>query len=245
MKLEVINSDSSGNCYVLGNIHTAIMLDCGVKFRTVQEAMNFSLMRVKLCVITHEHQDHCRSFKQISACGIPSIASQGTYDAMGVSVDNRPMTIAHGQKRTYNGWTVYALEAKHDAREPLLYIIEHPGTGPVLFVTDSYLMPHDLRDFKFETVIIEANYCEDLAREIREKKGDNFVDRRRVKSHMSIQTALLTLSRLDLNNCRNIVLIHLSYGLSDANRFRQMVEDATGIKATVADAGVEVELLNY
>jgi hypothetical protein len=51
---------------------------------------------------------------------------------------------------------------------------------------------------------------------------------------MSIQTAILTLGNMDLSKCNNIVLLHLSDGLSNEKEFKQRIEMLFGIPVTIA-----------
>jgi hypothetical protein len=59
---------------------------------------------------------------------------------------------------------------------------------------------------------------------------------------MSFQTALLTLKTLDLSECKQIILIHLSDGYTDEKRFIQDTEKAFGIPTICADKNQVIEL---
>ena len=60
-------------------------------------------------------------------------------------------------------------------------------------------------------------------------------ERRVMKSHMSIETAKEFLRVNDLSQVREIWLIHLSDGNSDAERFKREVAELTGKMVFVAD----------
>jgi hypothetical protein len=51
---------------------------------------------------------------------------------------------------------------------------------------------------------------------------------------MSIQTAILTLEKMDLSKCNNIVLLHLSDGLSNEKEFKEKIEMRFGIPVKIA-----------
>jgi hypothetical protein len=59
---------------------------------------------------------------------------------------------------------------------------------------------------------------------------------------MSLQTCKELLTANDLSQVRNIVLLHLSSGNSNAKLFHQEITGLTGKPVTVADKGVEVNL---
>jgi phosphoribosyl 1,2-cyclic phosphodiesterase len=157
-------------------------------------------------------------------------ASAGTYDALKVSLEDRQYPFFHG----YVKGPFKCFSANHDAAEPLNFIIDEK----ILFITDNYKLQFDFSWFKFTCIMIEANYCEELIK----GKADDFVNKRRFRSHMSFQTALLTLKTLDLSECKQIILIHLSDGYTDENRFIQDTEKAFGIPTICADKNQVIEL---
>ena len=233
MDLKVINSNSQGNCYILGSNNATLLIECGVKFSEIKQALNFDLYKVDGCIITHEHQDHCKAARDLNSHGIEVVASPGTFEAFNFRM-TRQYHIAHAENRPIKDWNIKAFKVDHDAKEPLGYIIEHPECGKVLFVTDTNKLRYKFVT-PFDHIIIEANYCEDLADQWRETKGNDFVEGRRLNNHMSFQTAMLTLSELDLSKCRNIVLIHLSDGLTNAKRFTEDCQARFGIPTTIAE----------
>jgi ribonuclease BN (tRNA processing enzyme) len=157
-------------------------------------------------------------------------ASAGTYDALKVSPEDRQYPFFHGCVKG----PFKCFSANHDAAEPLNFIIDEK----ILFITDNYKLQFDFSAFKFTCIMIEANYCEELIK----GKADDFVNKRRFRSHMSFQTALLTLKTLDLSECKQIILIHLSDGYTDEKRFIQDTEKAFGIPTICADKNQVIEL---
>lgn len=232
MKLKVINSNSSGNAYIIEGKDTAFLLECGVRFQQIKEAIDHQLIKIDACAVTHLHNDHSKCLSQIVSSGMAVISNKETFDHKKIPVEARYCEIEHGQTTSYKGWKVSAFSVQHDVKT-LGYIIEHQDCGKVLFITDTYLMKWKF-PFEFDHVIIEANYCEDLLQKIQEKKGIDFINRRRFKSHMSFQTAHKTLDNLNLSNCRNIVLIHLSDGITNEKEFKVKTEERYGINTTVA-----------
>lgn len=65
---------------------------------------------------------------------------------------------------------------------------------------------------------------------------------RLLQSHFSLENVKEFLKANDLSQCRNIVLLHLSERNSSAPRMIKEIEELTGIKTSVADAGVEINL---
>ncbi|MEY4351129.1 MAG: phage Pascal [Bacteroidota bacterium] len=229
MKINIISSGSKGNAYIIEKNNTALLVECGVKFGEIQKAINFDMLKIKACVVSHEHLDHSKAWRQVIGAGIPMFASAGTYDALKVGPEDRQRALYHG---AISG-PVKCFKANHDAAEPLNFIIDD-----LLFITDNYKLQFDFSTFKFTCVMIEANYCEELIK----GKADDFVNKRRFRSHMSFQTALLTLKTLDLSECKQIILIHLSDGYTDEKRFIEDTEKAFGIPTICADKNQVIEL---
>lgn len=239
MKLKVINSNSQGNCYFLGNQNAGLLIEAGVDFKLIKQAVNFDLMKIDACTVSHEHGDHSKSIEKVLDSGIPVLTSKGTAEAF-PRLHGQFDLIKHGQTRQSKDWRVTAFDVDHDVKEPLGFIIEHPETGKVLFVTDAYVLKYSF-PFAFDHVIIEANYCEKLAEEWKKGKANQFIEKRRIKNHMSFQTALLTLEKMDLTNCKNIILIHLSDGLTDEKQFKEETEKRFGITTTIATPKTEID----
>lgn len=233
MKINIISSGSKGNAYIIEKNNTALLVECGVKLSEIQKAVGFDLLRIKACIVSHEHGDHSKAWKQVVGAGIPMYASAGTYDALKVGAEDRQNGLGHLSIRIVNDYRVACFKANHDAVQPLNFIIDD-----LLFITDNYKLQFDFSEFKFTCIMIEANYCEELIK----GKADDFVNKRRFRSHMSFQTALLTLKTLDLSECKQIILIHLSNGYTDEKRFIQDTEKAFGIPTICADKNQVIEL---
>ena len=237
MKVTVVGTGSSGNCYILEEDGRALLIECGVPFKDIQAALNFDLLKVDACIISHEHKDHCKSLNQVAGAGIPICASKGTFDMLGVSFELRDIIAEHGKKFWINNWSFIPFTVEHDAKEPLGFIVNTPGAKNVLFITDTYKVKWDLYPNNFDLIMIESNYDEDMI----QGKSD-IVNKRRLRSHFSIQNAIDYLGKLDLTETKQIMLTHLSDGVSDERKFKQLTEAAFGIPTVVADKNTVIEL---
>lgn len=229
-----------GNAYILDNGKEALLIECGVRFDEIKKALGFNIAKVVGCIITHEHQDHCKSVKDVLAAGINVYASEGTIKAMDIASFHRAHYMTMSGKSftaTLGGFTVRPFEAKHDCAEPLCYVIHHEECGNVLFLTDSYYCEYNFKGLN--NIIIEANYCQNIIdKRMDEGSTKKFLRDRVIESHMSLGTCKETLQKYDLSAVNNIVLIHLSDGNSDEARFKSEIEAATGKRVCVANAGL-------
>lgn len=237
MRLIVIGTGSSGNAYLLENGEEALLIECGVHIKSIKEALNFDFTKVVGCILTHEHGDHAKSVKELMAAGVNVYSSEGTHQALGTTMHHRACMFKHHKEFKIGNFKIYPFDVLHDAVEPSGFLIHHPETGNVLFLTDliysAYTFP------RLNNIIIEANYDEQIARE--KLSGNEFLRNRIIKSHMSLDTCVKTLIANDLSAVNNIVLIHLSDSNSNARLFEETVERSTNKRVTVADNGLVMD----
>jgi phosphoribosyl 1,2-cyclic phosphodiesterase len=239
MKLKILNSNSAGNAYLLGNDQEALLIECGIRWQLIKQAMNFNLRRVVGCLVSHNHQDHCKAAKDVLAAGLEVYASRGTHEAIGTIIHHRAMVLSAGKEQGIGGFRVLPFDVKHDAAEPLGFMISHRETGNILFLTDSYYVEYTFRDL--HNVIIEANYeSEILDQRLSTGSTPGFLRDRVIQSHMSLDTCKKTLMANDLSRVINIVLIHLSDSNSNARRFKREVEEETGKRVWISQPGMEI-----
>lgn len=234
MNLRIINSNSAGNGYVLeASNGEMLLIECGIRFDIIKKFIGFQLNKVAGAIVTHEHGDHSKSIKEVLSAGINVWTSKGTHEACGTDSHHRARITANGHKFQVGSFKVLSFDIKHDCSEPLGFLINHEECGNVLFLTDSYYCEYTFRNLN--NVIIEANYCQSIL-DYRLASGINpkFLRDRVIESHMSIDTCKKTLAANDLSKVNNIVLIHLSDGNSDAERFKREVQEQTGKVVHVA-----------
>lgn len=243
MKLHVIGTGSKGNSYALRSSTGEILLiECGVHLNEIKKAVEIE--NVAGCIVTHSHQDHCQSINELMSSGVEVYASVETLLAVSKSSTHNQRQF----KKTDTGYlqqqigqfTVLPFAVKHDVH-CLGFIIYHPECGKVLFLTDTYYCP-----FKFNGlnhIICEANYSKKvLNAKFKDDDEMYFLRNRIVKSHMSLETCIDLLNNNNLQELRNIILIHLSDSNSDEKLFIKEVTDQVGRVPKVASNGNIYEL---
>lgn len=239
MKLKIVNSGSVGNCYILENDSTALVIECGVNIKDIKQALGFNLKKVAGVLISHEHGDHCKAVKEVVAAGLDVYASDGTIAAMKLAAHHRANRLWNKTAKKIGEFTVIPFDVKHDAAEPFGFLIHHADCGTVLFITDTYYVPHTFKGVN--NILVEANYCPKILKERMDAgKIHPSVNNRVWKSHMSIDTCKGLLQANDLSAVNNIVLIHLSDGNSDSASFKKHVEELTGKTVTIAAKNIVI-----
>ena len=234
MKLKVLGSGSSGNCYILENDNEALIIEAGLPFMEVKKALNFNVMKIKAVIITHLHSDHHFYWFQYVRAGIP-VFEPFKLDGVNLSFDNSQFKIQAFENRDNSGrW----LHGNSDGSECPCYgfYITHPEMGNLVYASDTEYIKYRFKGLNH--ILCEANY--DM----------QFVDRdesnyeHRLRGHMSLDTALNFISTNDNPALRNVVLIHLSDKSGNPALFKQKTGETIkyGANVYVAEKGLEVDM---
>lgn len=239
MVLQILSSESSGNCYVIQSDTEALIIEAGIRFLDVKKALKFNTSKVAGCLISHAHLDHAKYTKELVNAGIDVYSSSETFESLGI-LSHRLFTIEPGIKYKIGNFAVKCFDLKHDIR-CFGFLIYHSQIGVTCFITDSYFVPNKFSGLN--NILVEVNYAEDiLDNNISNGSMPAIVRNRVLASHMSLQTCKGFLLANDLSKVNNIVLLHLSSGNSDAKRFKAEIEGITGKTITIADKNINVDL---
>lgn len=241
MILRVLGSSSSGNGYLLRSERTGevLILEAGIRFDKVKQALGFDLSHVAGCLVTHEHGDHAKYAADFAKAYIPLFTSPGTIEA--AHLQNMPTVhpVASMKAFTLGEFEILPFPVQHDALQPYGYLIRHPECGTVLFATDTYYLRY--RFPGLNNILIECNYDQKiLSHNVEVGRIDHKRYERTVKSHMSFNTCRETLMANDLSKVNNIILVHLSADNSNAAEFISGIREATGKTVLAAAAGMEM-----
>ena len=241
MKLICLGSSSKGNCYILKDDYSAIIIEAGVPFYEVSKALEFDLTRIKGLLLTHSHGDHNKYIKEYINAGIHVYAHADTLRESGIDKMTYRCHPIQDQIVFELGETqVLPFALKHDVTcMGFLFQTMDGNTFP--FITDTHYVP-----FRFPgmtNIIIECNYSLEIMN-MRENLPDS-VARRVLRSHIELDTCKNFLMANDLRHVNNIVLIHLSDGNSNAEQFKIEIGQLTGKTVHIADKGMKINLSKY
>lgn len=240
MKLKVLASGSSGNCYLLQLKDETLIIECGIRYKQILEGLNFDLEKVVGCLVTHEHKDHSKAITDLNKNGIDVYASKGTFESLGIE-NHRAKVIESEKLFKVGNFTIMPFETKHDAKEPLGFLINHKDIGNLLFITDSYYCEYNFNNLNH--ILVECNYSKNLLDENIENGVIPVSLRNRIaRSHFELHNVIDFLKSNDLSQVKNLLLIHLSSSNSDSDYFIQEIAKSTGLAIEVARKGVEIYL---
>jgi len=121
------------------------------------------------------------------------------------------------------------------------FIIEHPEMGKLVFITDTMMIEYKLH--KMNHIMIEANYSDEILEDnIQNGLVLPSMRERLLKSHMEIETTKGVLLANDISDINEVILLHLSVGNSNAERFCSEIEKIAGKAVYVAKNGFQLDL---
>lgn len=228
MDIKIIASGSSGNAYLIGDGKTRLLLDAGIPFKRIQIGCGFRTSSIDGCLVTHRHGDHAAAIPKLLQRGITVYSNAdvaGLYPGVQSVEARREFRI--GTLR------ILPFEAEHDV--PCYgYQVTSEETGEKLvYITDSAYVRYTFTGLTH--IMIEANYAQEIMIEnVRDERVPLSLAARVMGTHMSIETLLDLLQANDMSKVRQIYLLHLSDGNSDAAAFRRQVQQETGAEVYIA-----------
>ena len=217
MTFTSLASSSHGNCYVVSDGETAILLECGISFRRIKKGLGFDLSAICGCLVSHEHKDHAKSVMDMIRSGVEVFTSEGTAEALDCALIT---PVEAGAQFGVGSLEIMPFRTWHDAREPLGFLIYSRQDGERLaFATDTVNLGHTFPGVNL--LALEANYDKDIL--ARCERMPDKVKHRVTNSHMEIETLCRYLQSLDLSQCRAVYLLYLSNAASNEGNFADRV----------------------
>ncbi len=172
MRLTVLGSGSKGNAVLVESGGAALLIDAGFPHRELLARLarvGCAPASIQGIAITHEHGDHIRGVPRTARLfGIPVAASAGTLNAVAPRLDHRTerVTLQPARPARLADWRLTAFPTAHDAREPIMLVVED-ADGRRLGVAYDVGSPtaalrHAFRGL--DALIIESNHDEVMLR---------------------------------------------------------------------------------
>ena len=233
-------SSSKGNCIYMGDEKGGILVDAGVAFKRIEEALaqgRIGLNDIRGILITHHHSDHISGLKALlKKVNVPIIASRETIYALEF------LKIINGEtKRIYaednvdlDGISITRFATSHDCEGSSGYVIKLPTGARGVVCTDLGVVSEEIFEAisDCDIVMIESNHDPVMLRmgpyppELKLRVASD-------KGHLSNAVCADTVAKLYKKGCFRFVLAHLS----ENNNTPQKAEAAT--RAALFDVGAK------
>lgn len=232
MKIEIIASGSSGNCYVIKNDDTTLLIECGIRFKEIQKHFKFQTSSIDACIVTHEHGDHSKAVKDVIKAGIDVYVTSGTREALGLEGHHRIYCFYKANDiysyQRIGTFSVLPFRTIHDSAEPVgFYIMDLINHESLIFVTDTAYVLQRFPAVNY--LMIECNYVQSIIdSEVTGNRVNLELRNRIVKNHLSMERLLDFLRDCDLSRIKAIYLLHLSNNNTDQQLIYREVAKLTG-----------------
>lgn len=211
-------SGSSGNCHMLTDEESVLLVDAGLSGKQIQEKLQ--QVGVDPCclsglLISHEHSDHIQGAGILSRrFNLPIYANEGTWAGM----EHKLGPIKSENIRIFKSdtpfelgkFTVMPYRISHDANEPVGFSFVNKGVK-ISITTDlghmTEAIAEEIKDS--DLLILEANHDEEMLKAGRYP----YPLKRRILSdfgHLSNEAAGNAIVDLVNRNVRTVMLAHLS-----------------------------------
>ena len=218
MRFSPLYSGSSGNCSVVSDQDTNILIDAGMPGKAVTDALSdvgIDPKKITAIVVTHEHSDHIKGIGVLSRrYDIPVYANEKTWKAMNPLIGSIAMknirTFVTGQNFYLGNVDVDPFQTSHDAADPVGYVFSAKGIK-LTYMTDTGHVPDNMREKAegADLLFLEANHDVDML-----KNGPYpYQLKKRIlsdKGHLSNASAGELLCKLYPSGVRRVILAHLS-----------------------------------
>src|SRR5690625_74135 len=232
IEITTLASGSKGNCYLVTDGSTTLLLECGISLKEIRKALNFNTSNLAGCLVTHEHKDHSAGLKDVTRSGINCYMSAGTAEATGIE-HHRIKKVQAKQKLSIGTWDILPFDVQHDVSEPYGFLLQNKSGEKLLFATDTYYIRYKFKGLTH--LLIECNYSMEILNEnIASGRVHKDMKGRLIKSHFSLENVKEFLKANDLSKVQVIHLLHLSDTNSNEEQFKREIQELTGKAVYIA-----------
>lgn len=226
MRIISIGSSSSGNCTLVFNDDTFILIDAGIPVKQV--LTKTGRKQFDALLITHEHSDHIKSAGALHRkTKVPVYVSPLVRDKKPNIFDRCVMReLSDTQEVQIGSMKIKPFSTKHDAVQALGFIISD-STTTFGYVTDtgsfSKTMTEALK--QCSSLLLECDYDAQL---LQEYEGYSTDLKDRIKSnfgHLSNQQALEFIQSLGIDKLKTVIIGHLSERTNSPEKLTERIKE--------------------
>lgn len=165
-----IASGSSGNCYVVMNKNTVLLVDVGISAKRIRcglAALALTPEHVDGILVTHEHSDHVKGLRVLTKSTQAGIyANENTFCSIKVDLpQEKRCCFKTGEVFTIGDIEITTFPVSHDSKDPVGYSFESEGCR-IAIVTDTGVVTQPLlQEMRAaDILVLESNHDESILR---------------------------------------------------------------------------------
>lgn len=251
MIIKCVETGSKGNSYILmSSSGESLIIECGVRWGIMLKALNYNVLNVVGCIVSHIHSDHLRSYIDLLRNGIQIYSNKEVCNYVESISGEKIICLKEKRPFKLSEFELIPFYLPHTTRDKETgTLIPCPNFGyliknsdeVLLYATDFEYIPYTFKNQRINYMLLECNHMDDLM----DSGSANYVHA--LKGHSSVSTVrdiILTNKTPDL---RNVILCHLSSENADSDRMKSEIQEVAGKRVTVdiAEKGKEWELLRF
>lgn len=248
--MRVVNTGSQpGNCYVLrSNSGEMLLLDCGTKYKDILKAVDYRTSDVSGVLLTHQHGDHLKAFRELMNAGIQIYTNDETVEHLKILTGELMKGVPAKRPFQVDSFTVTPFYLPHTTKDKKTrelitcpnfgYLVEHEEMGRLLYMTDFEYCKYNFKAMRPNHLVIECNYCNELV----DRTAENY--RHRLQGHCSLDTCKNLINVNHTAALRTVTLVHLSEEAADPEVILKEVKEVVGddVLVQIARPRLEVNL---
>ena len=231
MLITVLASGSSGNCYVVTENGTSVIIDAGISMKKIREGVEKALLKlsdISGILVTHEHSDHISGLPMlIKHYDIPIYTTNQIaieINRKGICDKARINIIEPNKSFIIGNLSIKAFNTPHDSADSVGYVF---GQDKRLgFATDTGCVTENMRNALkgVSVALIEANHDVEM---LKNGSYPAFLKRRILSDtgHLSNEKSGELALFLESNGTKKIILGHLSKDNNTPEKAKKSVED--------------------
>jgi len=214
MRVASIGSGSKGNCTLVQNGNTQLLIDLGFTIREAEKRLHrigVDPAGISAILVTHEHSDHLNGVAPFARkFNLPVYMTPGTHSPkkMGVVPDLKLIN-CHAPFQI-DELDIVPVPVPHDAREPCQYVISNETHSFGILTDLGHITTHVVEQYRgVHGLLLESNhdplmlaegpYPYPLKNRVAGEQG-----------HLSNQQAAELLSKMELSHLEQVIIAHVS-----------------------------------
>ena len=232
MQIKVVASGSDGNCYIVDDGVTKVLLECGIKYKKIVKALDYDINSVSACIISHSHSDHTLACADLYSAGVDLYMPFDTAD----EIKNKKFLckmVSAGKQFKVGTFLIVPFENNHyhSNGEPCTcygYLLYSEKTEEkLLFAIDTAYIKSKFKALDY--IMIETNYISENIKDYDVAE----VEKRRFISHQSLETAIDFLKTIDKSFLKCVYAIHLSKDRCDKDKVKSEIKKVVDCEVVV------------